>query len=324
MEPLEDYRQSVRRRPGMYIGGTGPVGQMDLVLELVGNAVDLVLQGKAQAIEVSLHDDGSVEISDDGPGLDLSNPVVRGWFADGHQGPTADGHYPHVHLNSWGGGAAVVNFLSSRFRLASSFAGDKRVLEWTDGGSRCSAVSTTTDDGAGTTVRFWRDPMIFERIDLPLDRMTQRLRDLACLIPGARISLDGHHWVFDRWDTGLAMLAGDNAAHAAARSTATIDGLDISIGMVLVAQDQTVSGDHLVYANYRHMSDKGPFTEALDHGLADIEATTSTHERVAVVSLTMLDPTIGGPTRCRLDDPRATRALEEFFDQHGPTLRSGS
>jgi DNA gyrase subunit B len=308
----------------MYIGGTGPAGRMHLVLELVGNAVDLALLGRARTIDVSLHDDGSVEVSDDGPGLDISNSVVRQWFADGHQRPTADGHYPHIHLNGWGVGAAVVNFLSARFRVVTSIDGTALSCEWTDGGSRFGGVTEVADRGPGTAIRFWPDLSTFDGTDLPVGRLRQRLRELACLIPAARFSLNGEQWSFDQWDAGLAALGSATAPHAAVQSTATVGGLDIAINLVLVDPDETPVDDDLVYANYRRMDDEGPFTEALRQGLNDIDEPLRIGKRIAVVSLTMLDPKVGGPTKSRLDDPRATQAIEDLFRRHSTALGASS
>jgi len=108
------FRDSVRLRPGMWIGGIGNQGVLHMTLEIVANCFDQALLGRASRIAVTLHADGSIEVIDDGPGVNLEDEQVYGWFSEGHREPTADGHHPHTHLNSWGVGVGVVNFLSRK------------------------------------------------------------------------------------------------------------------------------------------------------------------------------------------------------------------
>ncbi len=117
----------------MYIGSTGPTGVLHMTLEVVENAIDLVLGRRASSIAVECHRDGSIEVRDDGPGLDLADPIVRSFFEIGHDDATADGHTPHVHLWEGGLGLFVINALSERLRVDSTHRGVRRIHEWTPG-----------------------------------------------------------------------------------------------------------------------------------------------------------------------------------------------
>lgn len=329
---LLTYREAVRKRPGMYIGGTGPTGRTHLVLELLGNCFDLVLLRRATRVEVIWHEDGSVEVLDDGPGLDLADLEVRSWFADGHRRPTADGHTPHVHLAHFGVGAAVVNFLSERFEIETSFDGSSLRCEWVDGGLGDGAVAERGRRfGSGTSVRFWPDPAIFDGVAVPMEPILERVRELACLEPGVTFIVDGQELRYDSWKSGfqqlISLAMGPALPVSAVEHEAEVDGDRISARLMLFeVEDSSGVVVPQVYANYVSMSDEGAFTQALRSHLAQL--TSALSERVdggdgivvPMVSLTMLQPEISGPTRARLDDPRTVQFLDSVFAEHAEQL----
>ncbi len=117
----------VRRRPGMYVGGTGTEGQLHLVYEVLANAIDLHLVGRCQVIEVTVRKDGAVSIRDDGPGLpvidDEGRPLLLLALTELHDAPTKDGHPVHIHLAARGLGLSVVNALSDRIEVTTAWQG---------------------------------------------------------------------------------------------------------------------------------------------------------------------------------------------------------
>ena len=187
--------EAVRKRPGMYIGGTGPTGLHHLIWELVDNSIDEVLAGHATTIHVNMHDDGSVSVLDDGRGIPVDMHEATGKSALEviltvlHSGGKFDKNSYKYSGGLHGVGISVVNALSEWLE----------VTVWRDGGvfqqsfKRGVAVSEmTTSEGAertGTKIRFKPDAEIFETIDFSFDIMSKRLREMAFLNGGVKIIL---------------------------------------------------------------------------------------------------------------------------------------
>jgi len=187
--------EAVRKRPGMYIGGTGSAGLHHLVWELVDNSIDEVLAGHATTIHVNMHDDGSVSVLDDGRGIPVDIHEATGKSALEviltvlHSGGKFDKNSYKYSGGLHGVGISVVNALSEWLE----------VTVWRDGGvfqqsfRRGVAVSEmTTSEGAdrtGTKIRFKPDAEIFESIEYNFDILSKRLREMAFLNAGVKIIL---------------------------------------------------------------------------------------------------------------------------------------
>ena len=141
----------VRKRPGMWVGSTGSQGIMHLALEVLGNAIDLAIQGNATSVAVSCHADGSIEICDDGPGLDLSDDAVIAFVEKARNTATADGHTPHIHLTTVGLGLWVVNALSERLLIDSTHSKGRAVHQWRNGGAHHEVRHRDSPDPAVPT-----------------------------------------------------------------------------------------------------------------------------------------------------------------------------
>ena len=187
--------EAVRKRPGMYIGGTGSAGLHHLVWELVDNSIDEVLAGHATTIHVNMHDDGSISVLDDGRGIPVDIHEATGKSALEviltvlHSGGKFDKNSYKYSGGLHGVGISVVNALSEWLE----------VTVWRDGGvfqqsfRRGVAVSEmTTSEGAdrtGTKIRFKPDAEIFESIEYNFDILSKRLREMAFLNAGVKIIL---------------------------------------------------------------------------------------------------------------------------------------
>lgn len=122
-----EFREAVRKRPGMYLGDprNGQAAQ-NAILELVGNAIDQFLAGRASKIEVVI-DGANIEVTDDGPGLpfgqasrhDVNKSQAEADLEFFHSTATSTGHAPHIHVASSGVGLAVVNALCDQFTIIS-------------------------------------------------------------------------------------------------------------------------------------------------------------------------------------------------------------
>jgi DNA gyrase subunit B len=117
--------ESARKRPGMYVGDTTDgSGATHLVFEVLGNAFDQYLAGRCSRVEIVVDADGTITVTDDGPGLpvdgDETRPPLEQILTTMSDRPTVDGHKPHVHLWPNGVGLFVVNALSDRFEMVSA------------------------------------------------------------------------------------------------------------------------------------------------------------------------------------------------------------
>ncbi len=179
--------EAVRKRPGMYIGSTGPRGLHHLVYEVVDNSVDEALAGYCTAIDITLHADESVTVVDNGRGIPVDNvPKYRKSGVEVvltvlHAGGKFGGEGYKVSGGLHGVGVSVVNALSSRLDV--EVRREDRVHQQTyergvpTGPLRASGKAKST----GTTVRFWPDEQIFETTSMNFETLATRLRETAFL-----------------------------------------------------------------------------------------------------------------------------------------------
>lgn len=191
--------EAVRKRPGMYIGSTGPTGLHHLVWEVVDNSVDEAMAGHCSLIEVVLHDDGSCEVSDNGRGipvgmhhqyeeLSAAEVVLTVLHAGGKFG--GDGYKVSGGLH--GVGISVVNALSSRVEVEIDRDGKRHYMDFVDGGrleTRLDVVGDSSEGRTGTKVRFWPDASIFDETRFRFQTLAERFQMMAFLNRDLRICL---------------------------------------------------------------------------------------------------------------------------------------
>lgn len=185
--------EAVRKRPGMYIGSTGERGLHHLVWEVVDNSVDEAMAGYATDVEVTLLEDGAVEVRDNGRGIPVEMhpsgmPTVQVVMTQLHAGGKFDSESYAVSGGLHGVGISVVNALSTRMETEVIRDGyiwyqnfDHAVPE--------EIIRGKKTRGSGTTQRFWPDPEIFETTDFKFDTIARRLREMAFLNKGLTITL---------------------------------------------------------------------------------------------------------------------------------------
>ncbi|MBQ2957322.1 MAG: DNA topoisomerase (ATP-hydrolyzing) subunit B [Clostridia bacterium] len=195
--------EAVRRRPGMYIGSTDERGLHHLVYEIVDNAVDEALAGYCKNIIVTIHNDGSVSVQDDGRGFPvgihpkLGRPAVEVCLTVLHAGGKFGGGGYKVSGGLHGVGASCVNALSSHLQVNVYQDGKIYQQEYARGKILYDLKVVGETGRTGTTIRFWPDvktgqnpePGIFETGSFDFDVLKTRFREMAFLNKGIRIIL---------------------------------------------------------------------------------------------------------------------------------------
>jgi DNA gyrase subunit B len=202
--------EAVRKRPGMYIGSTDSRGLMHCLWEIIDNAVDEALGGHCDCIEVVLHDDGSVEVRDNGRGIPVDvepktklsgvEVVMTKLHAGGKFGGGSYAASGGLH----GVGASVVNALSSRLDVEVDRSGHTHAISFRRGvpgiftepgpdapfdpASGLRKTKKIPKARTGTRVRFWADRQIFlKEAKISVENLHQRARQTAFLVPGLTI-----------------------------------------------------------------------------------------------------------------------------------------
>ena len=190
--------EPVRLRPGMYIGSTGSRGLHHLVYEVVDNSVDEALAGRADRIEVTLHPDKSVTVSDNGSGIpvdamaDTGLPAVTVVLTKLHAGGKFGGEGYKVSGGLHGVGVSVVNALSEWLKVEVRRDGKISRQEFARGEPTTDLIAagkTESKNDTGTTITFLPDLEIFDEdeFEWSMDTLVQRLRETAFLTRGLRI-----------------------------------------------------------------------------------------------------------------------------------------
>lgn len=180
----------VRKRPGMYIGGTGITGLHHLVWEVVDNSVDEAMAGYCDRIEVTLLPDGGCRVVDNGRGIptdvhpefkmtgvEIALTKLGGGGKFGGEGYKVSGGLHGV-------GVSVVNALSLRLVVEVDRDGKRHQIEFADGGAKrtqLEVVGKAPRGRTGTTVTFWPDPLVFDAIELSARTMLERFQMMAFL-----------------------------------------------------------------------------------------------------------------------------------------------
>ena len=187
--------EAVRKRPGMYIGSTSLKGLHHLVYEIVDNSVDEALAGECSHIEVFINEDNSITVVDDGRGIPVGInkksglPAVQVVFTVLHAGGKFGGGGYKVSGGLHGVGASVVNALSEWLEVLVETDGKAYKQRYERGKVVTPLEEIGTTDRHGTTVTFLPDKEIFEETVFDYPTIKHRLREMAFLTKGLRISL---------------------------------------------------------------------------------------------------------------------------------------
>jgi DNA gyrase subunit B len=188
--------EAVRKRPGMYIGSTGPRGLHHLVYEVVDNSVDEAIAGHCDNVRTVLHPDNGCTVVDDGRGIPVDElkkekrPAAEVVLTTLHAGGKfGDGGGYKVSGGLHGVGVSVVNALSERLHLEISRDGNVWTQDYERGKPTGELTKGATAKSTGTSITFLPDVEVFDELEFDYATLAERLRETAFLTRGLRIEL---------------------------------------------------------------------------------------------------------------------------------------
>lgn len=295
--------EGVRRRPGMYLGNMAdPSNAFE---EILSNAFDEYLAGRAHHIEVTLHADAAVTIADDGAGM--SRAVLEGALTTPHDAATFDDHRPHVHLGGLRGlGMCVVSAVCSSFAIESVHAGEAHRWELARGVPTRAVSSAPHLGPTGTRVRFSFDAEIFRSVALPRAWLLERLEQLVDLSPDLRVTLrDEGHELASPPRGILSRVGGEHRLEL----VGVVDDTRVHVGLGWRRYFDVRTEPRIEsFVNWQRTRDHGTHVRGMLDGLAQAEAELKPRrplrERLdACVAVVTRDVHWGSPTRNQLRSP---------------------
>jgi DNA gyrase subunit B len=199
---------AVRKRPAMYIGSTDAYGLHHLVYEVVDNSIDEALAGYCDNISVIIHKDNSIEVVDNGRGIPVDmhpvykKPALEIVLTKLHAGGKFNNDSYKVSGGLHGVGVSVVNGLSKKFNVE-VYRDNKKYTQTFARGIPLDKLKTAGETkNSGTKIHFWPDDEIFEVTEFNFDTLAKRLRELAFLNGGIKITLRDERDVKDKTSKG--------------------------------------------------------------------------------------------------------------------------
>ena len=346
--------EAVRMRPGMYIGSTSARGLHHLVYEVVDNSVDEALAGYATHIEVTICEDNSIEVIDDGRGIptgmhETGMPAVELVLSKLHAGGKFGGGGYKVSGGLHGVGISVVNALSEWTIVDVYQHGKIQEISFERGNKTSDLKQIGTTDRTGTTVRFKPDAQIFETTIFEFDVLKTRLQELAFLNKGLRITLSDKHGEGRsesfHYEGGLVQFIEylNEAKEAITPSVISIDNTrdDVVVDVALQYNDsysETIlsfvnnintidGGTHLSgfrTALTRTLNDYGRKAGILKENESNLTGEDVREGLTAVVSVKVLEPQFEGQTKGKLGnsevkgitDTIVSDGLRVFLEEH--------
>jgi DNA gyrase subunit B len=344
--------EAVRRRPGMYIGSTGPRGLHHLIWEVVDNSVDEAMAGYCDKITVTLLADGGVEVIDDGRGIPVDKvaktkkSALTTVLTTLHAGGKFEQGAYTVSGGLHGVGVSVVNALSTKLEAEVRRDGNVFTQEFRVGQPKTKDPKKDRPiKKTGTTIRFWPDPAIFtEGIEFDYDTVASRLRETAFLNRGLHITLTDERGEETRADTfhykgGLVDFVNHLNGKRDPLHAHIIDIADVSEDAELeVAMQWTTSYTEsvLTFANNINTHEGGTheegFRTALTKAINDFARSKNllkekdanlTGEDVregltAIVSVRVKDPQFEGQTKTKLGNTEIRSYVQKTLNRKLP------
>jgi DNA gyrase subunit B len=353
--------EAVRKRPGMYIGSTGPRGLHHLVYEVVDNAVDEALAGYCTRIDITLTADGGVRVIDDGRGIPVDEHPVEHRSAlevvmtQLHAGGKFGGDSYAVSGGLHGVGVSVVNALSKRLEVEVVRDGWRHRQSYERGLPTAPLERVGKARGHGSTVAFWPDPDIFEETEFRFETLSNRMREMAFLNAGLRITLtdergEGKSEVYEYAGGIRDFVAHINATKEPVHPQIIYFEGQANSHYAEVAMQWNSSYNDAVstFANTINTHEGGTHEEGFRAALTSTinryaRASALLKEKdpnlsgddvreglTAIVSVKLREPQFEGQTKTKLGNTdikgfvqqTTNRALDEWFEEHAPQAKA--
>lgn len=345
--------EAVRKRPGMYIGSTGPRGLHHLIWEIIDNGIDEHLAGYCTEITVTIRTDGGIEITDNGRGVPIDIhptkkiPTVRVVYTVLHAGGKFGNSVYKVSGGLHGVGAAVVNALSKKMTIEIKRDGKVYRDEYADGGHPVTElkdgllpiVGKCNKSDTGTKVIFYPDDTIFESVTFKPDLITKKLREIAYLNKNLMLTFND-----ENTGTTKSFIEEDGIKSFITYITREMTSIheeaiylegksgDIEVEIAMQYTDN-YSEQINAYCNCINVVDGGTLVTGFKTGLTRVmnqyarelgilkdkdenfDGKDIRNGIVAIVSIKHPDPQFEGQTKTKLGNTDAKTAVEDVFSQ---------
>ena len=348
--------EAVRKRPSMYIGSTGPAGLHHLVTELVDNSIDEIGAGYGTQINVQLHTDGSVSVSDDGRGIPVDMHATAGVSAlevvmtTLHAGGKFDGR-EQVGYQTAGGlhgvGASCVNALSEWLHVQVQQNGAIYEQRYARGIPQTPVEKIGNSNKTGSRTTFMPDAEIFDTLDFSHDTLRDRLRELAFLNKGVRIQFhdvrdeDNSEPITFQYEGGIASFVTyyNQNKEVLHPEPIYIEGVQSDVIVEIAFQFNTAYSENISsYANNIRTAEGGfhesGFKSALTRAFktyasanellrnvkVDLTGEDIREGMTAVISVKVPDPQFEGQTKSKLGNTEVEGIVQTFVGSRLKTL----
>jgi len=348
--------EAVRKRPGMYIGSTGPKGLHHLVYEVVDNSVDEALAGFCTNIDVIIHADNSVTVIDNGRGIPvdkhpkLKKPTLEVVLTVLHAGGKFGGDGYKVSGGLHGVGVSVVNALSEKIHVEVRREGRVFSQEYRYGKPQGDISVIGKTKTSGTTITFWPDADIFESINFDYDTLATRFRETAFLNKNLKITMTDERELEPRKEEfkyagGIVdFVKYLNEAKDTLHSKVIYFEADGSEGHVEVAMQWNTgySDSVLAFANNINTHEGGTHLDGFKNALTRTVNEYARRQNIlkekednlsgedireglaTVISVKLRDPQFEGQTKTKLGNPEirafvqsaVTKALSDYLEEN--------
>lgn len=344
--------EAVRKRPAMYIGSTETNGLHHMVYEVVDNSIDEALAGYCDNILVTIHKDNSVEIIDNGRGIPVDpHPVYKKSALEIvmtklHAGGKFNNDSYKVSGGLHGVGVSVVNALSKKMTVEVYIDGKKYVQSYQKGKPDADLKTTGATKNRGTKIHFWPDDSIFDTLEYNFDTLSKRLRELAFLNAGIKITLRDERDISDKTAKGtenIFQFKGGIVSfvnYLNENKTPVIkkpiyyhtvkDNIDVEVAVQYI---DTYNENIYTYANNINTREGGThligFRSALtrvlndqlkkgkfDKNITQISGDDSKEGLVAIISVKIPEPQFEGQTKMKLGNGEVKGIVESVTHEH--------
>ena len=336
--------EAVRRRPSMYIGNVDTAGLHHLVYEVVDNSIDEAMAGFCDKIQVTIHTDNSLTVEDNGRGIPVgihkteNVPAVEVVMSKLHAGGKFDDHSYKVSGGLHGVGVSVVNALS-QFLEVEIYSDGKVYHQTYEKGFKTSELKVIKKrKKRGTKVRFYPDPEIFNTVNFTYETLVRRLRELAFLNKGLKITIEDER--SDQKDEFLykggikQFVEYINRRHSALHKPIIIEGVNNDVQIeVAIQYNSTFVEKIFSFANNIHTTEGGfhliGFKTALTRTInqyatngnlpknlqAKITGDDVREGLTAIISVRIKSPQFEGQTKTKLGNSEVKGLVESLVNE---------